>query len=133
LKICETTKGNHARDHVNQRQIDVTLNEVVPKEGLNLFDGSVGIVTPYRNHANALNNWLVGKNVLASTVDKFQGREREVIILNTVDNKISDFTANPNRLNVAVSRAIRQLIVVTNGNENSENTAIDELINYIKI
>ncbi|MCA6071547.1 MAG: DUF2726 domain-containing protein, partial [Endomicrobium sp.] len=132
LKIYETVKGNHARDHVNQRQIDVTLNEVVPKEGLNLIDGSVGIVTPYRNHANALNNRLVGKNVLASTVDKFQGREKEVIILNTVDNKISDFTANPNRLNVIVSRARRQLIVVTNGNENSENTSIDELINYIK-
>ncbi len=133
LKLYETVRGNHARDdHINQRQIDVTFNEVIPKENLNLLDGSVGIVTPYRNHAKALNNALVGKNVLAATVDKFQGREREVIIINTVDNKISDFTSNPNRLNVAVSRAKKQLIVVTNGNENSSGTGIDELINYIK-
>jgi superfamily I DNA and/or RNA helicase/very-short-patch-repair endonuclease len=133
LKLYETVKGNHARDdHINQRQIDVTLNEVVPRENLNLLDGSVGIVTPYKNQAKALNDALIGKNVLAATVDKFQGRERDVMIINTVDNNISDFASSPNRLNVAVSRAKKQLIVVTNGNENSSHTGIDELVNYIK-
>jgi superfamily I DNA and/or RNA helicase len=133
LKIYTTVKGNHARDnHINQRQIEVTLQEVVPEEKLDLSDGTVGIVTPYRNQAEALSAALAGKNVLAATVDKFQGREREVIIINTVDNKISDFASDPNRLNVAVSRARRKLIVVTNGNENSTHTGIDELINYIK-
>ncbi|MDR1453749.1 MAG: AAA family ATPase [Candidatus Margulisbacteria bacterium] len=133
LKIYTTVKGNHAREnHINQRQIDVTLQEVVPKEGLDLLDGTVGIVTPYRNQAQALSTALTGSNVLAATVDKFQGRERETIIINTVDNKISDFASNPNRLNVAISRARRKLIVVTNGNESSTHTGIDELIDYIK-
>ena len=116
LKIYTTVKGNHARDHINERQIDVTFNEVVPKEGLNLYDETVGIVTPYRNQAKALCNKLesIGaeKSVLAATVDKFQGRERDVIIINTVDNENSNFASNPNRLNVAVSRARNQLIVV---------------------
>lgn len=133
LKIYETVKGNHARDnHVNQRQIDVTLQEVVPNERLNLMDGSVGIVSPYRNHATALNDALKNTQTLAATVDRFQGRECDVIILNTVDNKISDFASNPNRLNVAVSRAKKQLIVVTNSNDNSTHTGIDELVNYIR-
>jgi len=41
--------GNHAREHVNQRQIDVIKNEIIPEQ--NLADGavSIGIVTPYRD------------------------------------------------------------------------------------
>ena len=133
LKVYETESGNHARDnHVNQRQIDVALQEVIPQEHLSTADESVGIVTPYRNQAQALNNALQGQKVLAATVDKFQGRERDVIIVNTVDNQISDFASNPNRLNVAVSRARKQLIVVTNGNDNSTHTGINELVNYIR-
>ncbi|MDO5438212.1 MAG: DUF2726 domain-containing protein, partial [bacterium] len=63
---------------------------------------------------------------------KFQGQENKVIILSTVDNNITDFTDNPNRLNVAISRAIEQLIVVINGNEQQKDTIINELVKYIK-
>lgn len=137
LKVYETVAGNHARDnHVNQRQIDVTLGEVVPNEGLDLAGGQVGIVTPYRNQAAAMQAALrdsgLGESVLAATVDKFQGRERDVMIMQTVDNQITDFASNPQRLNVAVSRARRQLILVTNGNHHVSRTGIDELVNYIK-
>lgn len=136
LKIYKTVKGNHARNHINERQIDVTFDEIVPNEKLNLYDETVGIVTPYRNHAQALCDKLkiIGaeKSVLAATVDKFQGRERNVIIINTVDNQNSDFASNPNRLNVAISRARNQLIVVINGNDNSTHTGIDDLVEYIK-
>jgi hypothetical protein len=131
-------EGNHARNRVNQRQIDVILNEVIPGQDLNVNDDSVGIVSPYRNHTNALQetfkNWK-GKghaSIKIDTVDKFQGQERDTIILCTVDNEISDFTDNPNRLNVAVSRAINQLIVVTDGNKPIKDSNIKDLINYIQ-
>jgi very-short-patch-repair endonuclease len=109
----------------------VTINEVVPREGLSLTDGSVGIVTPYRNQAAAFTQTLPSTKTLAATVDKFQGREKDIIIISTVDNRISDFASNPNRLNVAVSRAKKQLILVTNDNNNSEHSGIDELLEYI--
>ena len=54
------------------------------------------------------------------------------IILSTVDNEISDFTDNPNRLNVAVSRAVEQLILVVNGNESDNDNNISDLIKYIE-
>ena len=140
LKIYRTQPGNHARDdHVNQRQIDVLFREVIPKEKLNIYDGSVGVVSPYRNHTATINQMLnaVSRNkhaTLAATVDKFQGRERDTVVLNTVDNKISDFASNPNRLNVAVSRAKDQLIVIT-GHKSSEpqnSNTIHDLIDYIE-
>jgi hypothetical protein len=105
-------------------------NEIIPNEHLENVD--LGIVTPYRNQTNALQNAFCGTSVKADTVDKFQGRENKVIILSTVDNEISDFTDNSNRLNVAISRAIEQLIVVVNDNEIQKQSNISDLIQYIE-
>jgi len=132
LIVYKTVAGNHSRDNVNQRQIDVIKNEIIPNENLCTTDDSLGIVTPYRNQTNELQKQFKGTGVKADTVDKFQGQENKVIILSTVDNNITDFTDNPNRLNVAISRAIEQLIVVINGNEQQKDTIINELVKYIE-
>lgn len=130
LVVYKTAQGNHARERMNQRQIDIIKQEIIPNEKLE--DADLGIVTPYRNQTNALQRTFQGTSIKADTVDKFQGRENEVIILSTVDNEISDFTDNPNRLNVAVSRAVDQLIVVVNGNDNEKDSNISDLIKYIE-
>lgn len=132
LVAYKTTPGNHARDNVNQRQIDVILNEVIPQQKLDLQTPSVGIVTPYRNQAQALQQTFRGTQLKADTVDKFQGQERDVIILSTVDNNISDFADDDHRLNVAISRAVKQLIVVVSGNEPTRETGIGDLVRYIQ-
>ena len=132
LLVYRTAPGNHARDHVNQRQIDVIVNEVIPNQGLNINDGSVGIVTPYRDQADELQKVFMNTNVKADTADRFQGQERSVMIFSTVDNEIGAFASDPNRLNVAISRAIDQFIVVTDGNDNDSSSPIHELIGYIQ-
>ncbi|MBB3696563.1 AAA family ATPase [Flammeovirga yaeyamensis] len=130
LIVYKTTQGNHARERMNQRQIDIIKHEIIPSQNLENVD--LGIVTPYRNQTYALQKTFKETSIKADTVDKFQGRENEVIILSTVDNEISDFTDNPNRLNVAVSRAIDQLIVVVSGNEMEKENNISDLIKYIE-
>lgn len=132
LLIYETVAGNHARGHLNQRQIDVILEEIIPRQSLDSSDVSVGIITPYRDQADALKGVFEKKGIQADTVDKFQGREKDIIILSTVDNEISDFTDDANRLNVAVSRAIDQFILVVNKSNGRYNKNIDALINYIR-
>lgn len=132
LLVYKTVAGNLAINNLNQCQIDVIKNEIIPNENLSTDDDSLGIVTPYRNQTNALQRQFKGTGVKADTVDKFQGQENKVIILSTVDNEIKDFTDNPNRLNVAVSRAIEQLIVVINGNETNQDSNIADLVKYIE-
>jgi superfamily I DNA and/or RNA helicase len=132
LVVYQTVEGNHARDHVNQRQIDVIKQEVIPQQKLDVSNGSIGIVTPYRNQTNALQSAFSGTAVKADTVDKFQGRENKVIVISTVDNEVGEFTDNANRLNVAVSRAIEQLIVVVSANDIERDTNIGDLVRYIK-
>lgn len=132
MTVYKTVTGNVARGHINERQIEVIKNEVIPQQKLNLYDSSIGIVTPYRDQADRLQEEFSGTSVKSDTADKFQGQERSVMIFSTVDNQIGEFASDPNRLNVAVSRAIDQFIVVTDGNDNDKVSPIHELIEYIK-
>jgi superfamily I DNA and/or RNA helicase len=91
---------------------------------------SIGIITPYRDQAMAINRAL-GKNI-ASTVHKFQGRECDTIIMSMVDNVPTEFSDDPNLMNVAISRAKRKLCIVVNGNEMPENSNLTQLISYIQ-
>jgi RecA/RadA recombinase len=131
LMIYKTVPGNHARNHLNQREIDVICEEVLPQQS-QIPRASLGIVTPYRNQADALQQKLAGTSIKADTVDKFQGQERDTIILSTVDNDISDFADDGHRLNVAVSRAVHRLIIVTTGNTPARETGIGDLIQYVQ-
>ena len=131
LQVFRTVPGNHARNRLNQREIDVISQEVFPRFDLCSRAETVGIVTPYRAQAEALQKEAALFYAVADTVDKFQGQERSTIILSTVDNDISDFADDDHRLNVAVSRAVDRLIVVTSGNRPKRRTSIGDLVSYV--
>ena len=131
LGVFKTAAGNHRRGHVNQRQIDVTLREALPV----LKDSrpeDIGIVAPYKDQVSAIAGQLHTDKIEVHTVHKFQGREKDTIVLTTVDDVISDFSDDPYLLNVAVSRAKKRLILVASGNEQPEDSNIGDLISYIE-
>jgi superfamily I DNA and/or RNA helicase/very-short-patch-repair endonuclease len=132
LVVYKTVEGNHARELVNQRQIDVIKEEVISELKLSIDDDSVGITTPYRAQTNKLQKTFKETSIQADTVNKFQGQEKSIIILSTVDNQITKFADDKQRLNVAVSRAVDQLIVVINKDSTLEDTNIGDLISYIE-
>ena len=129
LGVRKTAKGNHARGHINQRQIDVIVNEILSE--LNVSPDLVGIVTPYRAQANKITEYT-DSNITVDTVHKYQGREKENIIISTVDNQIGEFADDPNLLNVAVSRAVKRLRVVISPDEYNQRTNTGDLVKYIK-
>jgi superfamily I DNA and/or RNA helicase len=65
-------------------------------------------------------------------VHKFQGREKDVIIISTVADTVTPFIDNPNLLNVAVSRAKKQLYLVVSDSEQPKNSNIGYLTDYIE-
>lgn len=127
LKAYVTVEGNHARGHKNERQINEIKQHILPE----LASNDVGIITPYKAQTSELVKQLQGE-IDISTVHKFQGREKDDIIISTVDNEITDFTDNPNMLNVAVSRAKKRLRIVISDNEKNEKTNIGDLVKYIQ-
>ncbi|MBE5875708.1 MAG: DUF2726 domain-containing protein [Lachnospiraceae bacterium] len=127
LIVYKTVPGNHMR-HVtrgndkgryNQREIDVIKEEVLREvQGLESTD-SIGIVTPYRKQANKISESLPSF-IESDTVHKYQGREKDIMIMSTVLDTTWDgisgvnFVDDSHMINVAVSRAIKQFILVTN-------------------
>ena len=128
LSVVKTVVGNHVRNHYSQRQIDVIKNEIIPKYVSNPEE--TGIIAPYKNQVEALSKEIT--DIDAATVHKFQGKEKENIIISTVDDEISDFADDPYLINVALSRAKKKLMLVVTGNEQSKEHNITDLIDYIQ-
>ena len=128
LAVVKTTTGNHVREHYSQRQIDVIKNEIIPKYVADVAE--TGIIAPYKNQVKVLEKEF--KDIDAATVHKFQGKEKNTIIISTVDDEISDFADDPYLINVAVSRAKKKLILVVTGNEQTKEHNITDLISYIQ-
>lgn len=131
LKVYITSEGNHARGHLNQRQIDVIQKEVMPELSKKVAKKDIGIISPYRKQKDQIQKTME-TDLKIDTVHKFQGREEEAIIITTVDNEISEFVDDPKMLNVAVTRAKKYLRLVVSDNENNKNTNIGDLIRYIQ-
>lgn len=131
LSVYRTVSGNHHRGHVNQRQIDVTTQEVLPAFS-NVPAGEIGIIAPYRDQVGAVKKAVDNADIEVDTVHKFQGREKDTIILTTVDDQVTDFSDDPYLLNVAVSRAKKQLCLVVSGAEQPEDSNIRDLVAYIE-
>lgn len=122
----KTNIGNHCVNHYNQREIDVVKKSVLPK--LQDYE-SIGIITPYNNQVEAFHREL--PELETATIHKYQGREKDAIILSVVDNQISDFTDDANMLNVAVSRAKKKFCLVVTGNGQEKKGNITDLLDYI--
>ena len=131
LTVYKTAAGNHRRDHINQRQIDVTIQEALPMLR-DVNPQEVGIIAPYRDQVSAITQQLGSRPIEVDTVHKFQGREKDTILLTTVDDVLSDFSDDPYLLNVAISRAKRRLTLVVSGNEQPVDSIIGDLISYIE-
>ena len=129
LEAIKTTPGNFCKDHYNQRQIDVIKEEILPKYSEDEIS-NLGIIAPYNNQTDAIRSQIPG--IDAATVHKYQGREKDNIIISTVDNEITSFADDANMLNVAISRAKKKLAVVLSGNEQPENSNLVSLLKYIQ-
>lgn len=134
LRLVQTVPGHHEKQHMNQRQIDVLREEVLPSLS-QVPTEDIGLIAPYRNQVQQIQKQLTDCHINAanvSTVHKFQGREKGTIILSTTDDIITSFSDDPHLLNVAVSRAKRRLILITSAEEQPGGSNIGDLIAYIR-
>jgi superfamily I DNA and/or RNA helicase len=86
-----------------------------------LYRGDIGVITPYTRQVKEIGEKLsanqIPKGVEVRTVDGFQGREKEIIIISLVrsnnENEIG-FLVNQQRMNVLLTRAKCAMIVFGN-------------------
>ncbi|XP_047114499.1 DNA-binding protein SMUBP-2-like [Schistocerca piceifrons] len=124
----EGSYSNEEEANIVAALVHRLLEANVPNEG-------IAVITPYSNQVQLLRSLLTGKShVEVKTVDGFQGREKEAVILSLVrTNREGNlgFLTDKRRLNVAVSRARRFLGVVGDSVTVSNDETIKSLLDYI--
>jgi very-short-patch-repair endonuclease len=106
------------------------------------YDGTVGVVTPFRAHANRirtlvhqdhqLSGQLAALQFVVDTVHGFQGDERDVVFFSPVvslgvgESTLRFLKSHGNLFNVAITRARSELVVV-----GDRQAALDSGVSYL--
>ena len=96
----------------------VTLIKQLNKSNISLKD--IGGITPYSGQRRRLQSLLIENDlamVVAQSVNAYQGQERDYIIISCVrsnTNGYKGFLTDRRRLNVAITRARRGMIIAGN-------------------
>ncbi len=92
----------------------------------------IGIITPYKEQKQLFQSL---KNIEVNTVDGFQGREKEIILISLVranPQAILGFIKDERRLNVAMTRAKRKLVLFGHRATLTKHPLYRELLQYIE-
>jgi DNA replication ATP-dependent helicase Dna2 len=99
----------------------------------------VGIITPYKAQQALIRKRLLNnrrgdlQSLSVDTVDRFQGGEREVIILSLArSDAVTSFLADPKRLNVSLSRARSKLILLGRGSVLEEHPLFSSILDCVE-
>ena len=113
-----------------EAEISVSIAQDYLDAGIDVDD--IGIISPYADQVKIIQE---NTPVEVKTVDGFQGREKEIIIISTVrsnNNGNIGFLKDLRRLNVAITRAKRKLIIIGNKNTLKTNPTYARLINFVE-
>ncbi|GGA05014.1 DNA helicase [Paenibacillus marchantiophytorum] len=146
LVLIRTEKGNHMRrvtrgndkGNFNQRELDVIV-QYLENPLRHVEDAEdIGFAAPYRKQVKTALS-LLDSQIEADTVHKYQGREKSIMLFSTVlDHSYMGrfgipFVDDPCIINVAVSRARDQFILITDQSLfEKESKEVSDLIRYME-
>ena len=117
--------------YYNTAEIDLVQKTADALLSSRLFPEDIGIISPYEQQINRLKGRLNDYQIEIKTIDGFQGREKEVIIISLVranSNGNLGFLTDYRRLNVALTRAKRKLIIIGHPSTLFQNIIYKSLI-----
>ncbi|RAH15488.1 MAG: hypothetical protein CMB56_003125 [Methanobacteriota archaeon] len=124
IEGTDTENASRFNSEEATKVTDIVCKLIESKE---IMPDQIGVITPYNGQVRLISDYFenlggVGKNEPFSgleirSVDGYQGREKDVIIFSTVrSNEMGEvgFLSDRRRLNVALTRAKRGLIIIGN-------------------
>ena len=130
LKNNEEKHLKDSKSIINQSEAAIATSIAKFYLGTGINPKDIGIISPYADQVNLIQDKIP---IEVKSVDGFQGREKEIIIISTVrSNKNGNigFLKDLRRLNVAITRAKRKLIVIGNKNTLKGNSTYSKLIKF---
>ena len=122
------------------KHLKMYLEELVPHYDADNFP-SIGIISPYQEQIKTLRPMIEEDtslspfmtNITVNTIDSFQGQEREVIYISLTRSNVEQqigFLSDIRRMNVAMTRARRKLVIIGDGSTLSKSDFYMRLMNY---
>ncbi|MBI4971014.1 MAG: AAA family ATPase [Candidatus Omnitrophica bacterium] len=114
------TAGRGFLEHGSQSRFNVEESDLVVLELAKLLEAGVrpediAVISPYSAQVRLLADQVNNPNIEVDSVDSFQGREKEVVIVSLVRSNLEGelgFLNDTRRMNVAMTRARRKLFVI---------------------
>jgi len=109
-------ESGSSRSNMDEAAVVIKIvNDLLAPGDLTAED--IGVISPYSGQVRLIQGMLDGQidGLEVKSIDGYQGREKEIIVLSTVranDSGKVGFLSNYRRLNVALTRAKRGLIVI---------------------
>ncbi len=120
---------------LNTAEAEVVCQKVDALLAAGLPPADIAVITPYAAQARWLRERLKASDVEVDTVDGFQGREKEAVVVSLVrSNREGEigFLSDVRRMNVALTRARRKLIVVGDSATVTAHPFYGRLVNYFE-
>ncbi|CDF41103.1 unnamed protein product [Chondrus crispus] len=127
-EISEDPSNKGEAAIVSQVVAQFVLNGVPKKD--------IAVISPYSGQVELLRRVLWpehGRSIEVATIDSFQGREKEVVCMSLVrSNERGDvgFLKDDRRLNVAITRARRCILIVCDSETISTHPLLERVVQY---
>ena len=143
ITLVHTENYNASKSKSVEEDAEVVLDLVEFLISKNIEPKNIGIIAPYRAQVALIRRKIEGfisridksfcSKEMVDTIDRFQGDERDVIIFSMCfSNSVKSSLLNDNRkVNVALSRAKKKLIVVGNWDLANKYKVFQSLFNYV--
>jgi predicted DNA helicase len=129
LELEGESRRNPQEAEIVGRQIQALLDA-----GLSPRD--IAVITPYAAQVRLLRDQLTIDGLEIDTVDGFQGREKEAVVISLVRanaNGEIGFLADTRRMNVALTRARRKLIIIGDSATIAGHPFYHSLLEYFEL
>lgn len=116
----------------NVKEAELLLKKVAQLQAACVAATAIAVITPYSGQVRHLRD-LLPDGVEVGSVDGFQGREKEAVIISLVRSNMKGevgFLAETRRMNVALTRARRKLIVIGDSATITAHPFYARLIDY---
>jgi len=127
----EEKTGEYSLSKFNPEEGNIVLKRLGEISNSNL---SIAVISPYKEQVLWLkSNAKLNENLTINTIDSFQGQERDVVLISLVRNNDSGtigFLKDYRRMNVAMTRAKKKLIVVGDSATIGQDKFYLKFLNY---
>jgi predicted DNA helicase len=130
----EVPEGSDSRQ--NPGEADLAAAEVARVLALGVAPAEVAVISPYDAQVQKVRQLLadhLDRGLEVDTVDGFQGREKDAVIVSLVRSNDAGevgFLADVRRMNVAMTRARKKLVVIGDGATISRHPFYEALIRH---